>query len=981
MKIFQCLTASILMQIIPAIIGAAVSPSLTISRLRCEYLEQPLGIDAPRPRLSWQLDSSRRGAAQTAWQIRVASSPELLARGEADLWDSGRIAGSETNQIVYSGRPLPSRQECYWQVRVWDEQGEPTNWSGLASWTMGLLAKEDWTAQWITFADGRPNPEKGKIELPPARYYRKEFKIGKPVRRAFVYASAFGLYDLHLNGKRVEDAYFLPGWVDYRKRNYFRTHEVTSLLKAGDNALGTVLADGWYAGYVGFGVLHPFGPNDSGRNFYGKSPAFLAQLEIEYTDGTRERVATDGTWLYSNTGPTVEADIIMGESYDARAELSGWSEPGYNASAWAPALLAAKTPSNKAVFTDAMGDQEREIGFVAPERLDAYAAPPIRVTQEIRPVKITEPAAGTYIFDLGQNFAGVARLAVRGPEGTRVRLRFGEMLHADGRLMTENLRKARATDYYTLKGDPRGEIWAPRFTYHGFRYVEVTGLTEAPTLETITGLVLHNDTPAAGKFECSDPVMNRFALNAWWTQRANFIEIPTDCPQRDERLGWTGDAQIYMRTATYFADVAAFYTNWLRTLEESQLSFGAYPPYAPVPYLHGHQPGKAFATGWSDAGVICTWTQWQVYRDQAAVERMWPSLTRYMDWRFATTDTKGLGLSTGTPWADWLNVNEPTPVEYIDTCYHAMTCKMMADLATALGRRLEAKNYLDRLHRIQVAFAKQWVCDGGKITVDTQTAYVLALESDLLPETSKASAASELARKIAANGNHMTTGFLGTRSLLSVLSQNGQHDLAVRLFQNRTFPSWGYEVMNGATTVWERWDSYTKEHGFDGLKGDQNTSMNSFSHYSFGAVMQWAYQRLAGIDTAGAGFRRITIHPQPPAAAPEPRWEPVSWVKAEYESINGRIVSQWRNEPDSFALKVRIPANVSARVILPVDGELLESGAPVQGNPHVRVVGHDATGWILDVDSGAYEFLVKRTTKIVDGEQHQRRSFHAAAGT
>jgi alpha-L-rhamnosidase len=934
---------------------------LSVAHLRCEYLVQPLGIDVAQPRLSWRLESEHRGVAQTAWQVRVASSRERLLSGEADLWDSGRTAGGDTNQIVYAGRPLGSRQECHWQVRIWDEHGKPSEWSEASSWTMGLLAASDWSAQWITLVDNRHDPAKGRFELPPASYYRREFSIAKPVRRALAYVSALGLYDLHLNGQRADDAYFLPGWVDYHQRGYYRTHDVTALLKSGANAIGAVVADGWYAGYVGFGILLNYGANGSGRSFYGMTPALLVQLEVEYTDGTREQIVSNDSWRQTNRGPIREADMLMGEAYDARAELTGWAVAGYDATAWSPAVLAAKTPARKALFTDPMGTKEKEIGFVAPSRLEAYAAQPIRVTEEIPTQTISQPSPGVYIFDLGQNFAGVVRLSVRGEAGTQIRLRFGEMLHANGTLMTENLRKARATDYYTLKGDPQGETWSPRFTYHGFRFVEVTGLKEAPTPALITGLVLHNDTPPAGRFECSDPVMTRFALNAWWTQRANFVEVPTDCPQRDERLGWTGDAQIYMRTATYFADSAAFYTNWLRTLKESQYSFGAFPPYAPTPYAHGHGSGKAFATGWSDAGVICTWNQWRVYRDIRMVEDMWPAMTRYMEWRLVSTDAKGLGLSLGTPWADWLNVNEPTPVEYIDTCYHAMTNLMMADMAAALGRRVEHTNYQNRLQKIREAFAKEWLRDDGKLTVDTQTAYVLALESGLIPETVRASSAAELARKISANGNHMTTGFLGTRSILSALTENGQHDLAVRLFQNRTFPSWGYEVVNGATTVWERWDSYTKEHGFDGLKGNQNASMNSFSHYSFGAVMQWAFQQLAGIDTLGEGFRQIVIHPRPPQAAATDGWEPVSWVKAEYDSINGRIESHWRSEADTFTLRVRIPPNVRARVVLPAGAKLSESGAPFADGAHMRIVGQDENAWTLEVVAGVYEFVVKRT--------------------
>lgn len=961
MKLKHALRVALLLSL-AAVAPFAYPASLVITHLRCEYLENPLGIDAVHPRLSWQLRSEVRGAAQTAWQIRVASSAEKLSAGNADLWDSGKVQGNETNQIVYGGRPLASRQECHWQVRVWDEAGRECSWSAPATWTVGLLSPNEWTAAWITSLDELPPPQKGRMDLPSAVHFRRDFQVRKPIRRAFAYASALGLYDLFLNGQRVDEAYFLPGWVDYRQRGYYRTHDVTALLSAGDNAIGAVLADGWYAGYVGFGALFGYGANASGRNIYGKKPALLVQLEIEYTDGTRETIVTDRSWEYTTNGPTREADIIMGESYDARAEMPGWSKPRFNSATWQDALLARDTPSLKAVFRDSSGLKEREIGFVAPPRLEAYAAPAIHITEELQTVAISEPSPGTYIFDLGQNFAGVVRLTTRGKAGTQLRLRYGEMLHPDGRLMTENLRSSRSTDFYTLKGDPAGETWTARFTYHGFRYVEITGLAERPSPQTITGLVLHNATAPAGRFECSDPVMTRFALNAWWTQRANFVEVPTDCPQRDERLGWTGDAQIYMRTATYFADVSGFFTNWLRTLRESQHSFGAYPPFAPLPFAHGRTRGKSFASGWSDAGVICTWTQWKVYGDRAIVAEMWPSLTRYMEWRLASTDTRGLGVSQGTPWADWLNVNEPTPVEFIDTCYHALTTRMMGELAGVMGIPLDVQNYQGRFEQTQRAFANEWITWDGKLRVDTQTAYVLALESGILPARFIPTMAAELARKVTANRNHMATGFLGTRSILAVLTENGHHDLAVRLFQNRTFPSWGYEVVNGATTVWERWDSWTKEHGFDGLKGDQNASMNSFNHYAFGAVMQWAFEKLAGIETAGVGFREIVIHPRPPTTKGEGDWEPISWVTAEYDSINGPIASSWRVDGDAFHLQVKIPANVTAQIILPPGHAVREGGRSLVNDGTIQVVSRGAKGWVLQVKSGSYDFVVDQAS-------------------
>lgn len=984
---------------------------LVPSDLRCEHLESPLAVESPAPRLSWKLASDRRGARQSAYRIIVASRLDALDRvsgdvgdadfrdskalpDAADLWDSGKVESAETLLVPYAGKRLGSRQECWWRVRAWDEEGRPSGWSAPASWTMGLLEEGDWEARFISFRDESPlHADRGSLHLPPARYYRKEFRLGggsgrasgvgsgggaagrpadRTVRRALLHASALGIFELHLNGRRVGDAWFEPGWSDYARRAYYRTHDVTGLLARGPNAIGAIVADGWYAGYLGYALLVGYGPNRAGRSIYGKTPAFLAQIEIEYEDGSREIVPTDASWKTTGEGPVREADFLMGEAYDARRELRGWSEAGFDDGGWESAVLAEANGSTRAVFHDQAGDREVELGFVRPGRLQAYPAPAIRVTGEIRPIRMTEPAQGTAIFDLGQNIAGVVRLRVRGTEGTTVRVRHGEMLHPDGRLMTENLRRARATDTYVLRGDPDGETWTPRFTYHGFQYVEVTGLPEPPDLSAVTGLVVHSDTPLASSFECSDDVANRIYQNVVWTQRANFVEVPTDCPQRDERFGWTGDAQIFVRAAAYNADVAAFFTKWMDDLEEAQRSFGAYPDYAPYPMTHG-RPGKSFATGWMDAGIICPWTIWRVYGDTGILERHHDSFTRFMEFRQAISPGF-LGVAIGNGWGDWLSLGETTPVEYIDACYHARTARLMSEISAALGKRVEAADYLRRLESIRKAFREAYVEPDGSLRVPTQTAYALALSNGLVPEALERAAADRLARMVEENGYRMATGFLGTQPLLPVLSAHGHHDLAVRLFQSRRFPSWGYEVVNGATTIWERWDSYTKDDAF----GRHNAAMNSFSHYAFGAVCEWMFRSLVGIDAEEPGFRRILIRPGPPSPGSNPEVEPIRWVKARHESPRGTIRCDWRRTEDAFELEVRIPANTSATVEVPATGGVgeravpegavpedghpveeavvTEGGRPLEGHPHVEVVGRRGGRIVLRIASGAYSF-------------------------
>ncbi len=963
MVTFGCLLSSV---------HLARADSLRPVALRCEYRVNPLGIDEAQPRLTWRVESAERGQGQTAYRILVANRPAHLAANNGELWDSGKVLSDETVNVSYEGQTLVSRQQCFWKVCVWDKHGQ-ARWSAPAAWTMGLLQPEDWRADYISFRDVTPVfTNKNSLFLPPAQQYRKGFAVAKKVRRATIYATALGIYELHLNGARVGDALFAPGWTDYRQRAYYQTYDVTPLVQSGQNALGAWVADGWYSGYLGFGLLTGIGTEQIGRYTYGKTPALMAQLEIEYADGSRETFGTDKTWKATTDGPIREADFLMGEAYDARQEMPGWTKPGFNDAQWQTAILASENGSVPATFYEwrnpaATGDELEikgrpiDLGFQRPAKLEAFPGLPVRALEEIKPVAITSPTNGVYIFNLGQNFAGVIRLKVKGPAGTKIQLRYGEMLHPDGRLMTENLRKARATDFYILRGDKNGETWTPRFTFHGFQYVEVTGFPCKPNKEAITGLVLQSDTPLTSGFECSDPMANRLFKNVVWTQRANFLDLPTDCPQRDERFGWTGDAQIYIHTATLNADVSAFYTKWLRELMESQLPSGVFPGYAPYPFQHGWD----FGTAWCDAGVICPWTIWRAYDDTRVIERCWPHMAKFMEWRKATSKDF-LGVVHGNDWGDWLSFGTKTPLDYVDTIYFAYSAKLMAEMADAIGKPAEAAAYRELFGNVQRAFAGKYLKPDGSLTVDTQTAYALALFVDLIPPERRAKSGKILADKLrngeTADNSGMTTGFLGTRPLLPVLSAVGEHDLAVKHFQSRKFPSWGYEVEQGATTIWERWNSFTKEHGFGGADGKQNAAMNSFSHYSFGAVCEWMFNGLAGIERNAPGSQTIVIRPSPPKLDSNPERPPINWVKAHYDSIRGRIAVEWRNTPEQFALRTEIPANTTATVYLPATSpnQITESGKPLAQAAGVKQVREEAGRLVLAVESGRYKFQVGR---------------------
>jgi alpha-L-rhamnosidase len=641
--------------------------------------------------------------------------------------------------------------------------------------------------------------------------------------------------------------------------------------------------------------------------------------------------------------------------------LAGWSRPGFDAGNWEAAINAEDNGPVEATFYEFQNPgagardprvtgRKLDLGFHRPPRLEAFPGVPVRRVEPVKPIGVTSPTNGVYIFNLGQNFAGVVTLKVQGPAGTKIRLRYGEMLHPDGRLMTENLRKARATDYYILRGDPKGELYTPRFTFHGFQYVEVTGFPGKPGLDAVTGLVLQSDTPATSSFSCSDEMVNRLFKNVVWTQRANFLDLPTDCPQRDERFGWTGDAQVYVRTATLNADVAAFYTKWLRELMESQRPSGAFPGYAPFPFQHGWD----FGTAWCDAGVICPWTIYKAYGDTRVIERCWEPMKRFIAWR--KSESKDfLGVPHGNDWGDWLAIGEKTPLEYIDTTYFAYSTRLLAEMGEALGRTNEAAEYKALLGQIKEAFAKKYVTPEGLLRVDTQTAYALALYMDLVPEQLREPAGVELARKIKENGTRMSTGFLGTRHLLPALSSVGQQDLAVRLLQSHEFPSWGYEIDQGATTIWERWNSFTKEKGFG---GEQNASMNSFAHYSFGAVCEWMFASLAGIESDGAGYKRIRIQPNPPAGAGGKQPRQITWVRAHYDSIHGRIETSWRRTGERFILETTIPANTSATVYVPArDRESLSvDGRKLGERSDVRFLRMDQHRAVMEAGSGKYRF-------------------------
>jgi len=817
------------------------------------------------------------------------------APNPAGLIAAVRLRFKEGEPLVIlsgSGWKASNRKEPGWQTHMFDDATWP------AAQELAALGGGPW---------GDIKIRTAKLFLPPPPHLRKAFTLDKPIAGAYVYATALGLYELSINGRRVSDEYFSPGWTDYNRRVYYQTYDVTGMLRAGANTLGVILADGWYSGYIGWGHK---------RDHYGTQPRARVQLEVEYEDGAREVIASDATWKAA-AGPIREADFLMGELYDARKELPGWDSPGFDDTLWQPVNV---TPSVK-------------------QLVQAYPGVPVRALEPIRPLTVTRPGDGVHVFDLGQNFAGFARLRVAAPAGTAIVMRFAERLNPDGTIYTTNLRSARATDTYICRGDGIEE-WQPRFTFHGFQYVEVAGLPGEPGPDTITGIPLSSDTPFVGGFACSDETAERLFLNAFWTQLANFIEVPTDCPQRDERLGWTGDAQIYVRTATYNTDVAAFFTKWLVDLVDARLDDGAFPDVAP----------RVVATGggtaaWADAGLVCPWTIHQVYGDTRILRRHYDALAGWIE--YCRAHSNGL-LRPAAGYGDWLSIKADTPKDVLGTAYFACSTTLMARVAEALGKREDAAKYRALFEDIRAAFNKAYVSEDALIKGDTQTVYVLALAFDLLPEEQRARALERLVADIQGRDWHLSTGFVGTKDLMQVLTRFGRTDVAYRLFEQDTFPSWRFSIKHGATSIWERWDGWTPDKGF------QDPGMNSFAHYSFGAVAEWMYKTIGGIDTIGPGFKRILIRPQPGGY--------LTNAFVTYQSINGPISTEWRLEGKSFLLQVAIPANTTARVVIPGadPARVKESGVPARAAPGVRFVERSGSDAVYEIESGRYSFLCER---------------------
>jgi alpha-L-rhamnosidase len=897
---------------------------LTPDKLVCEYMVDPIGLDVRQPRLSWQASAPRRGARQTAYQIRVASSPAALAGSTAGaLWDTGKVRSDRSLHIPYAGPALQPGQRCYWQVRVWDENGTLSGWSSSAYWEMGLLAS-GWQAEWIT-----PDWEEDTSRPQPAPLLRRALRAGGGIAAARIYATSLGLYELRLNGRRVGDAVLTPGWTSYDHRLQYQTYDVTGLMREGDNVLGVMLGDGWYRGYLG---------HRGHRNVYGDRLALLLQLHLTYADGRVEIIGSDEAWR-ATRGPIQMSDLYMGETYDARHEKPGWDQAGYDDGEWC-GVRRLDHPKTMLV---------------------AQVGPATRRHEQLQPARILRSPRGETILDFGQNMVGWVQLRARGPRGATITMRHAEVLDQQGNLYTENLRSADQITRYTLRGQAEAdEIFEPHFSFQGFRYVAVEGFPGEPTPADFTGVVLHSDMPATGTFECSSPLINQLQHNIVWGQKGNFVDVPTDCPQRDERLGWSGDTQVFIRTACFNMDVAAFFTKWLRDLRADQLPSGSVPFVVPdvLTKIHVGAAGprsESGAAGWSDAAVICPWTIYLCYGDTRLLEEHYESMAGWVNFMRRRAGDDFIWRND-RQFGDWLDyrgpdARRPAPVtntELVATAFFAYTTGLLAEAARVLGKMGDAAHYAGLAASVKAAFNDEFVTPSGRVGPDTQTAYVLALHFDLLPEPMRPLAVERLVKAIRQGHYHLTTGFLGTPYLCHVLSRYGHTDVAYELLTQESYPSWLYPVKQGATTIWERWDGIKPDGSF------QDASMNSFNHYAYGAIGEWLYRVVAGIevDPAEPGYKRFHLQPQPGGQ--------LTYASASLDTMYGRVESSWALEGDALHVAVTIPPNTEGVLHLVAESaeDIAEQGLPLGQVEGIREIRQDGKTVLLTLGSGRYRFRV-----------------------
>jgi alpha-L-rhamnosidase len=899
MKKLFLLSAAIFLNV--ALANAAVQ----LDRLRCEYLNNPLGIDALKPELSWVLRSDDRGQRQTAYQVLVASTPESLQQDKGDLWDSGKVASDQSTFVVYAGKPLTSHLRCHWKVRVWDKDGQPSAWSQPAFWTMGILQPNEWHGKWLSYTKEVPC-EGTWVQKAPSPVFRKTFEVKQPIRSATVNVCGLGFYEMHLNGNKVGDHVLDPSFTRYDKRALYVTYDVTKQLKQGLNAIGAMLGNGWYNS-------HTRCVWDFDKAPWRDKPRLLVELRIELADGSVKTVVTDDTWR-ATIGPVVRDAIRNGEVYDARRELPGWDTPNYDDANWG-SVEVVSSPKGA---------------------LRAQMMPSAKVTQIVKPVSVKEPKPGVFVVDMGQNLAGWTQMKVSGPAGASVSLKQGERLAQDGTVDSAGLAQhVKAgpfqTDTYILKGQGE-ETFEPHFTYHGFQYVEVTGFPGKPTVDNFRAMVVHTDFDKAGIFACSNELLNTIQKHTIWSYRSNFVDgYPTDCPHR-EKNGWTGDAQLAAEQAMYNFDNNAAYRKWMNDLKDEQQANGNLPGIVPTSgwgYAWGNGPP------WDSATVLIPWYLYLYQGDVRVLAEHYDGMKRYVD--FMTSRAKDHLISFGL--GDWVPAKTTTPELVTSSGYYYADAVIVAKTAALLGKTEDAKKYGDLAESIRQAFNKQLYKGDGIYANGSQTSLSCAVYQGFAEPSQKARVIAQLVANVERANNHLDVGILGAKYLFHVLSDNGRNDVAYRIATRTTAPSYGDWIRRGSTTLWEDWG--------DGA---------SRNHIMFGDISAWFHQNLGGlnVDPKMPGFKHSIIRPQPVGD--------LTWAKSQHETQFGTLSCHWQIKPEGLSMNVVIPANTTATVYVPAAKAeaVTEGGKPAAQTTGVKFVRFEDGYAVFDVGSGKYDFFAAK---------------------
>lgn len=842
---------------------SVLAQKLSVTALQVEHQVKPLSVVPDVPRLSWKLISTVKDTRQQRYEIRI-STTDKVASGKSLLWKQSKDS-DQSVLVNYEGPALKPGQRYYWQVRVKDNHGNQSKWSEVQYWQMSLKAT-DWKAKWVAV--------QGADTAQASPMFRKQVDIGKAVKTATAYITAKGMYEAYINGKKIGDAYFTPGWTSYKDHLQYQAYDVTALLKKGGNALSAILADGWYRGGLTW---------DQKKNYYGDTRALLMQINVQYTDGSTETIVTDESWKTSY-GALLKSSHYNGEVYDARKEKAGWMAIGYNEdNTWAP--VAIKNYD----YNDLTG----------------MSGPVVKQHERIAAVKIIKTPQGDLVADFGQNLVGWVEIKTQGPAGTQIKLTHAEVLDKAGNFYTDNLRSAKQQTVYVLKGNTE-QVYSPKFSFQGFRYVKIEGFPQEPKPGDLTAVALYSDMQVTGTFKTSNPLLNQLQHNIVWGQKGNFVDVPTDCPQRDERLGWTGDAQAFYNTSAYNMDVSGFFTKWLKDVKADQHKDGSVPFVVPD-VLNQSDAGSA---GWADVATIIPWGMYVSYGDKRILEDQYTSMKGWVD--YISSRSRNNLWNTGFHFGDWLFYRPDddndgraavTDKYMIAQCFYANSTQLLANAARVLGKTDDFNKYNTLLNDIKKAYVNEYVTAGGRLISSTQTAYVLALQFDMLPENQRAQAADRLVANVRDYGNHLTTGFLGTPYLCHVLSRFGHADVAYDLLMQESYPSWLYPVKMGATTIWERWDGIKPDGSF------QTPNMNSYNHYAYGAIGDWMYKNIAGIQPAAPGYKKTMIKPIIGGK--------LTSAEGSLDSDYGLISSKWKIENGKFSITVIIPPNTIADVFVP----------------------------------------------------------------